>query len=90
MRIRSSLLAGVAGLAAAAFAGSALAQTSWGNKETTYFHTPATSAFFPDRPNAPSFPAQSQPGEVMHFRTPQDGSGPGVVAGPNSQPTFDE
>ena len=92
MRTRSMLLAGVAGLAVAAFAGSALAQNapSWGTTETTYFHSTATSAFFPNRPNAPSFATQWQPGLVMHFQTPNNGSSPGIAPGRRSQPTSDD
>jgi len=96
MRTRSMLLAGVAGLAVTAFAGAAVAQStqSWGNNETTYFHSPATSPNFPSmsQPGAPSVAPPAQPGEMLHYRTldmNDQGSAPGVSVGRAPQPDAD-
>ena len=96
MRTRSRLLAGVAGLALAAFAGSALAQNtqSWGSKETTYFNTPATTSDFgrTDRPAMPSAAAPVQPGDTLQAPGPDmgdRGSSPGIAHGRSSEPTLD-
>ena len=96
MRIRSSLLAGVAGLAVAAFAGSALAQQtqSWGSKETTYFNSEATTSDFGRRvpPAMPSAAAPVQPGDTMEgpgADMRDQGASPGVTHGRSSEPTLD-